>query len=80
MFYYHTDPQRQLARERIEQLARDMRRIPDPAAYDAGRAGQSWLTQVRRAAVSHVASAVALTRRRPSRNMDWPVSQEGGPR
>ena len=29
MFYYHTEAQRQLIRERVEQLATDMRRTPD---------------------------------------------------
>ena len=28
MFYYHTEAQRQLIRERVEQLASDMRRSP----------------------------------------------------
>jgi hypothetical protein len=32
MFYYHTEAQRQLLREHVDQLATDMRRIPDPAA------------------------------------------------
>jgi hypothetical protein len=41
MFYYHTDPRRQLACERVEQLARDMRRIPDPMTSHTGRADRS---------------------------------------
>jgi hypothetical protein len=36
MFYYHTEAQRQLIRERVEQLASDMRRTPDPTATGAG--------------------------------------------
>jgi hypothetical protein len=35
MFYYHTEAQRQLIRERVEQLASDMRRTPDPTAAGA---------------------------------------------
>ena len=36
MFYYHTEAQRQLIRERVEQLATDMRRTPDPTAAGVG--------------------------------------------
>jgi hypothetical protein len=36
MFYYHTEAQRQLIRERVEQLANDMRRTPDPTATAVG--------------------------------------------
>ena len=32
MFYYHTEAERQLLREHVDQLATDMRRNPDPAA------------------------------------------------
>lgn len=41
MFYYHTDPQRQLARERVEQLASDMWHFPDPMTSHTGRADRS---------------------------------------
>jgi hypothetical protein len=36
MFYYHTEAQRQLIRERVEQLASEMRRTPDPTTPMAG--------------------------------------------
>lgn len=35
MFYYHTEAQRQLLREHVDQLATDMRRTPDPTAAGA---------------------------------------------
>jgi hypothetical protein len=37
MLYYHTEAQRQFARERVEQLARDMRRLPASATSYSGR-------------------------------------------
>jgi hypothetical protein len=42
MLYYHTEAQRQFARERVEQLARDMRRLPASATSDTGRSQGSW--------------------------------------
>jgi len=37
MFYYHTEAQRQLIPEHVEQLANDMRRTADPTASTVGR-------------------------------------------
>jgi hypothetical protein len=36
MLYHDTDPQRQMARERAEQLAQEMRRVSDPLPVDRG--------------------------------------------
>jgi hypothetical protein len=54
MFYYHTEAQRQLIRERVEQLATDMRRTPDPTTPGVGAARRAFrvklvLLSVRRA-------------------------------
>ena len=37
MLYYHTEAQRQMIREHVEQLARDMRRNTDATTPDVGR-------------------------------------------
>ena len=36
MLYYHTEPQQQFAREHVEDLAQEMRRVPRLTAEEAG--------------------------------------------
>jgi hypothetical protein len=51
MFYYHTDAQRQMLREHAEQLAREMRRYPDPTTPRSDRDHRTpWFTNVLRSA------------------------------
>jgi hypothetical protein len=36
VLYYHTEPQQQFAREHVEDLAQEMRRVPRLTAEEAG--------------------------------------------
>jgi len=46
MLYYHTEAQRQFVREHTEELAREMRRKPDPTTPDDGV--DRWTSRVTR--------------------------------
>jgi hypothetical protein len=67
MLYYNTDPQRQLVRERTDQMAHEMRRARRLTPDEAGYPG--W----RRLAAELLGRAGSLRRRKGSRDPAYDV-------